>query len=450
MAAPRGEFSSKLGFIMAAAGSAVGLGNIWGFPKEVASNGGAAFLVIYLAMAFLIAYPALMAELIIGRHAKANPVEALKKIGNSDTSRTVGVVTGFAGIATACLILSFYSIIAGWMASNTLASLSSMAGMNDIAAWFSTDSINRSLIFTAVFMALTIAIITGGVKDGIEKWCSRLMPSLLVILALLIVYVMTLDGAIDGVKAYLLPDFSRVASPDLYISAMGQAFFSLSLGVGTMLIYGSYVPDEGNLVSLGRSVTIVDISIAFIAGLLIIPAMYVALTNGVQIYDANGALLAEDSLIFVVLPELFASMGGAGTFASLAFFILMSLAALTSTISILEVPVAYTTENHKVGRKPATVIIGVAIFLVAVVLIYNFEALFGLIVSVATQYGEPLVGLMMCIFAGWIFHRNTLLKEIQKGHDGAEHGLFWKIWPNYVRFVCPAAILIIFARKFFA
>ncbi len=450
MAASRGEFSSKLGFIMAAAGSAVGLGNIWGFPKEVASNGGAAFLMIYLAMAFLIAYPALMAELIIGRHAKANPVEALKKIGNSDTSRAVGVVTGFGGIATACLILSFYSIIAGWMASNMLASLSSMAGMNDLAAWFSADSINRSLIFTAIFMGLTIAIITGGVKDGIEKWCTRLMPSLLVILALLIVYVMTLDGAIDGVKAYLLPDFSRVTSPDLYISAMGQAFFSLSLGVGTMLIYGSYIPDKGNLVSLGRSVTLVDISIAFIAGLLIIPAMYVALNNGVQIYDAEGALLAEDSLIFVVLPELFASMGGAGTFASLAFFVLMSLAALTSTISILEVPVAYTTENHSVGRKPATIIIGVAIFLISVVLIYNFETLFGLTVSVATQYGEPLVGLLMCIFAGWIFHRNELLKEIQKGYEGAEHGLFWKIWPNYVRFVCPAAILIIFARKFFA
>ena len=450
MAAARGEFSSKLGFIMAAAGSAVGLGNIWGFPKEVASNGGAAFLIIYLAMAFLIAYPALMAELIIGRHAKANPVEALKVIANGDTSRTVGVVTGFAGISTACLILSFYAIIAGWMASNILASLSDMVGMAELSTWFASDSIERSLIFTAIFMALTIAIITAGVKDGIEKWCSRLMPSLLVILALLIVYVMTLDGAMDGVRAYLLPDFSRVTSPDLYISAMGQAFFSLSLGVGTMLIYGSYIPDEGNLVSLGRSVTIVDISIAFIAGLLIIPAMYVALNNGVQIYDDQGVLMAEDSLIFVVLPELFASMGGAGTFASLAFFVLMSLAALTSTISILEVPVAYTTENHKVGRKPATVIIGVAIFLLSTVLIYNFEVLFGLIVAIATQYGEPLVGLMMCIFAGWIFHRNELLKEIQKGHDGAEHGLFWKIWPNYVRFIVPAAILIIFSRKFFA
>ena len=178
--------------------------------------------------------------------------------------------------------------------------------------------------------------------------------------------------------------------------------------------------------------------------------MYVALNNGVQIFDANGVLLAEDRLIFVVLPELFASMGGAGTFASLAFFVLMSLAALTSTISILEVPVAYTTESHEVTRKHATIIIGVAIFLLSVVLIYNFDTLFGLIVSIATQYGEPLVGLMMCVFAGWIFHRNELLKEIQKGHEGAEHGLFWRIWPNYVRFVCPAAILLIFARKFFS
>jgi NSS family neurotransmitter:Na+ symporter len=450
MAAPRGEFTGKLGFIMAAAGSAVGLGNIWGFPKEVASNGGATFLVIYLCMTFLIAYPALMAELIIGRHAKANPVDALKVIATTDTTRTIGIVTGFGGIATACLILSFYSIVAGWMAANTLASVSDMLGMTEISTWFATDSIPRSLVFTSIFMALTIAIICGGVKDGIEKWCSRLMPALLVILALLIVYVLTLDGAMEGVKAYLVPDFSRVTSPDFYISAMGQAFFSLSLGVGTMLIYGSYISDEGNLISLGRAVTLVDISIAFIAGLLIIPAMYVALHNGVQIYDDQGVLLAEDNLIFVVLPALFESMGGAGAFASLAFFILMSLASLTSTISVLEVPVAYTTESYEVGRKPATITIGVAIFLVSVVLIYNFETLFGLTVAVATQYGEPLVGLMLCIFAGWIFHRNELLKEIQKGHEGAEVGLFWKIWPTYVRYICPTAILIIFGQKFFS
>jgi NSS family neurotransmitter:Na+ symporter len=447
MSAPRGEFSSKLGFLMAAAGSAVGLGNIWGFPTQVAGNGGAAFLLVYLVLMFCLAYPALMAELIIGRHTKANSVEALRSIAGSSATARVGALTGFVGLITACMILGFYSILAGWMLSHMLASATEFAGLTGISEWFGTHSVARSLTFTAIFMALTIAIICGGVKDGIEKWCSRLMPSLLVVLVLLIGYVLTLDGANDGVKAYLVPDFERLTNPKLIIGAMGQAFFSLSLGVGTMLIYGSYVSDRDNLVSLGRSVTLLDLGIAFIAGLLIIPAMYVAQHNGVQIYDAEGNLIESARLIFTVLPALFDTMGEVGTVVSFAFFVFMSVAALTSTISILEVPVAYAVENHDAPRKRATVLIGAAIFTLSVVIIVSAEKVFNLIAVAATQYGEPLVGLMICIFAGWILHRNKLLEEIRKGNDDAEHGLFWKIWPNYVRYVCPIAILIVFIQS---
>ena len=396
MSAPRGEFSSKLGFLMAAAGSAVGLGNIWGFPTQVASNGGAAFLLVYLVMAFGLAYPALMAELIIGRHTKSNAVRALQSIGGDGLAGRDGAMTGFAGILTACLILGFYGIVAEWLAS---------------------QGVGRSLLFTAVFMVFTITIICGGVKEGIEKWCSRLMPTLLIIMLALIFYVFTLDGAMDGARAYLVPDFGRITNPNLIISAMGQAFFSLSLGVGTMLIYGSYVSDSENLESLGRYVTLLDVCIAVVAGLLIIPA-------------------------------LFETMGGAGLMVSLAIFVLLSLAALTSTVSMLEVPVAYAVESHGLQRRRATILIGTAIAIFSGIVIFNMQAIFGLVVVVATQYGEPLVGLMMCVFAGWIFHRNSLLQEIQKGHEGAEHGLFWKIWPGYVRFVCPAAIAIIFLQKF--
>lgn len=447
MSAPRGEFSSKLGFLMAAAGSAVGLGNIWGFPTQVAGNGGAAFLLVYVVLMFCLAYPALMAELIIGRHTKANSVEALRSIAGSSATARVGALTGFVGLITACMILGFYSILAGWMLSHTLASATEFAGLTGISEWFGTHSIARSLTFTAIFMALTIAIICGGVKDGIEKWCSRLMPSLLVVLVLLIGYVLTLDGANEGVEAYLVPDFGRLTNPKLIIGAMGQAFFSLSLGVGTMLIYGSYVSDRDNLVSLGRSVTLLDLGIAFIAGLLIIPAMYVAQHNGVQIYDAEGNLIESARLIFTVLPALFDTMGEVGAVVSFAFFVFMSVAALTSTISILEVPVAYAVENHDAPRKRATVLIGVAIFTLSVVIIVSAEKVFNLIAVAATQYGEPLVGLMICIFAGWILHRNKLLEEIRKGNDNAEHGLFWKIWPNYVRYVCPIAILIVFIQS---
>ena len=450
MSAPRGEFSSKLGFILAAAGSAVGLGNIWGFPTQAASNGGAAFLMVYLIMAFCLAYPALMAELIIGRHAKANAVTALRMISNNKVTSRVGAATGYVGIATASLILSFYAIVAGWMLAYSLSPIAEIVGMTRTSAWLTDFGVQRNLVFTGVFMILTIAIICGGVKDGIEKWSERLMPALFVILLLLVFYVLTLNGAIEGVKAYLIPDFARAMNPNLIVSAMGQAFFSMSLGVGTMLIYGSYVSERENLVSLGRSVTLLDISIAVLAGLLIIPAMYVAQANGVPIYDAAGNLIAEDTLIFTVLPALFESMGGAGLGVSLAFFVLMSIAALTSSISMLEVPVAYAVENHQMERKRATYLIGGLITLASVLLVLNFEMLFGLAVALATRYSQPLLGLMLCIFAGWIWQRNSVLQELKKGVENAEHGWFWKIWPAYVRYVCPAAILAIFVQKIVA
>ncbi len=447
MSAPRGEFSSRLGFVLAAAGSAVGLGNIWGFPTQAAQNGGAAFLLVYLVLAFCLAFPALMAELIIGRHAKANAVTALRGIARNGATRQLGAATGYLGILTASLILSFYAIVAGWMLAFSLAAVADMAGAFRASSWLTSFSVGRNLIFTATFMFMTVVIICGGVRDGIEKWCTRLMPALIGILVLLIVYVLTLDGAGEGVRTYLVPDFSRITDPGLILSAMGQAFFSMSLGVGTMLIYGSYVSDRENLVALGRSVTLFDIGIAVTAGMLIIPAMYVAQHNGVEIYNASGTLIAEDTLIFAVLPALFESMGGAGLFVALAFFVLMSVAALTSSISMLEVPVAYTVEHHDMERKTATFLIGGAVTLVSLVLILNFDTLFGLAVATATRYSQPLLGLLMCVFAGWIWHRNSVIEEIRKGMPESARGLFWRIWPSYVRYVCPAAIVAIFVQQ---
>jgi NSS family neurotransmitter:Na+ symporter len=447
LSAARGEFSSRLGFILAAAGSAVGLGNIWGFPTQAASNGGGAFLLVYLVLAFCLAFPALMAELIIGRHAKANAVTALRGIANNAFTRQLGATTGYVGIVTASLILSFYAIVAGWMLAYALAALTDMLGLYDTSDWLTGFTVGRNLVFTVIFMLLTVAIICGGVRDGIEKWCTRLMPALIGILVVLIGYVLTLDSAGDGFRAYLVPDFSRVTDTGLILSAMGQAFFSLSLGVGTMLIYGSYVSDKENLVSLGRAVTLFDIGIAVLAGMLIIPAMYVAQHNGVAIYDEAGQLIAGDTLIFTVLPALFSSMGVAGLLVALAFFVLMLVAALTSSISMLEVPVAYAVENHNMDRHRATYLIGGAITLVSVLLIFNFGTLFGLTIAITTRYSQPLLGLMMCVFAGWVWHRNTLIAEIRKGMPDADHGLFWRIWPAYVRFVCPAAILAIFIQQ---
>jgi len=426
----------------------VGLGNIWGFPTQAASNGGAAFLMVYLIMAFCLAYPALMAELIIGRHARANSVRALQKVARNGITRGIGTFAGFGGMITSSLILSFYGIVAGWMLAYSLAPAADLAGLTSGTAWLTNFSVGRNFAFTVIFMLLTIAIICGGVKNGIEKWSTRLMPALLMILVILTLYVLTLDGASEGVRAYLVPDFSQVTNPKLIVSAMGQAFFSMSLGVGTMLVYGSYISDRENLVSLGLSVTLIDIGIAVMAGMLIIPAMYVAQANGVQIYDAAGNLIAEDSLIFTVLPALFDTMGGAGIYVAFAFFILMSIAALTSSISMLEVPVAYAVENHGIERKWATCVIGGVITLISAIIILNFDLLFGLTVTLATRYSQPMLGLLICILAGWVWQRNSVLEELKKGIADAEQGWFWKIWPNYVRYVCPAAILIVFTQRF--
>ncbi|WP_250459025.1 sodium-dependent transporter [Microbulbifer litoralis] len=446
MSAPRGQFSSNIGFLMAAAGSAVGLGNIWGFPTNVAANGGAAFVLAYLVLAFLLAYPALMAELTIGRHARRNMVQALRGIATGPTSRFFGGLAGFGGIVVASLILSFYAIVAGWMVAHLVGPFASLAGAEGAVEWLTGNSTARNLTFTAIFSGMTMLIIASGVEKGIERWSTLLMPALIVLLLLLIVYVLTQPGAMQGLEAYLMPDFS-LFSPQLMVSAMGQAFFSLSLGVGTMLIYGSYLSRQESLPRLGALVTLIDVGIAFTAGLLILPAMYVAQEAGTRIYADSGELIAGPGLILQVLPALFDTMGTAGLFVAIAFFALMVIASLTSSISMLEVPVAFAIENLNVPRRLATPLVGIIIFAISSVIIFNFDALFGLVVSASTEFGQPLLGVALCIFAGWIWRRDQLLAELREGHPGIEHTLFWKIWPWYVRIVCPLLILAAFVQS---
>tara|TARA_B100000749_G_C18447464_1_gene474876 strand:+ start:885 stop:2219 length:1335 start_codon:yes stop_codon:yes gene_type:complete len=439
----RGEFSSRIGFVLAAAGSAVGLGNIWGFPTKVASNGGAAFVLVYLLLAFVLAYPVLMAELIIGRSSRANMVDALGKISGN----FVGRATGLWGCVTVSLILAFYAIVGGWMLVYFADAAVSLFGLTNASEWLLTDSVTRNVIFCFLFMALTAFIVVGGVKAGIEKWSVRLMPTLVLLIIALIVYVSFQPGAIEGWSAYLVPDFSRVLDPDLLINAMGQAFFSMSLGVGTMLVYGSYLSKKENLPSIGASVALVDIGVAVIAGMLIIPAMYVALNNGVEIFTPDGALIQGDTLIFKVLPALFDTIGGVGIFVAFTFFALMAIAAVTSSISMLEVPVAYMVESKGLVRKKAVLLMASIIFGLSCIIIVNFSTLFGFVIALTTEYSQPLLGLVLCIFAGWIWKRDAILAELKEGDENAEHSVFWKIWPWYVRFVCPVIIALMFYRS---
>ncbi|MDB2667798.1 sodium-dependent transporter [Luminiphilus sp.] len=446
MSSQRGEFGSRFGFIMAAAGSAVGLGNIWGFPTQAASNGGAAFVVVYLLLAFLLAYPVLMAELTLGRHAHGNMITALAKVSRNGTQRGLGTLVGIVGIFTASLILSFYAIVSGWMIGFGLAYPLNALGATDASTWLSEFSFNRNLLLMLVFMVLTMTVVAGGVEKGIERWSKRLMPALIVTLVALALYVLTLDGAAEGLAVYLVPDLSKIWSTDLIFNAMGAAFFSLSLGVGTMLIYGSYISDEEHLPTLGAQVALVDVGIAVLAGFLILPAMYVAADRGVMIFNEAGGLLSEDTLIFVVLPALFDSMNETGTMLALAFFGLMSIAALTSSISMLEVPVSFLVERFQWGRLQAALIATVIISAMSTAIVANFDLLFGLVITVSTRYSQPLLGLALCLYAGWVWRRDLLLKEMAKNEPVIEPTLFMKWWPWYVRFVCPTIVVVILVR----
>ncbi|UTF60244.1 sodium-dependent transporter [Gilvimarinus sp. DA14] len=447
MAQTRGQFSSKIGFLLAAAGSAVGLGNIWGFPTQAASNGGGAFLLVYLVLAFVLAYPALMAELTIGRYARANVITALESLSEKPGLRRAGWLSGSAAVAVAIFILSFYAIVAGWMLSEFLSPLAAQLGAGATESWLDSAGFARNALVCAIMSGLTIAIIARGVEKGIEAWSTRLMPLLFAILLGLIIYVLTQAGAGRGLAAYLIPTPSQLLDPQLILSALGQAFFSLSLGVGTMLIYGSYLRDTDNLPRMGVSVTLLDTGFAFTAGLLILPAIYVADARGIAVFNDTGGLIAGPDLIFQVLPALFDTMGSAGAWVAIAFFALMSIAALTSAISLLEVPVSVCVERWKISRPRAACLSGGAIFAISLLIIWQFEALFNTVITVTTVYGQPLLGVALCVFAGWVMQRNQLLNELSKGHPEIEKTVFWKIWPFYVRFICPALILLTFVQS---
>jgi NSS family neurotransmitter:Na+ symporter len=385
-----------------------------------------------------------MAELLIGRYGQANAVSSMQKIARNTWQKHFGFVVGFGGIICAALILSFYGIIAGWMMSYALEPLARLVGLSSQADWLVNHSLPRNIFFTALFMSLTVFIIRRGVEQGIEKWSKRLMPMLIGLLILLIIYVFTLDGSRAGFNAYLNPDISRVFEPDLLISALGQAFFSLSLGTSVMIIYGSYIAKKENLVTLGAQVTLIDVSIAFLAGLLIIPAMYVAQAQGVAIFSEDGSLISGSNLVFTVLPALFSGMGYVGLFVAFGFFVLMSIAALTSSISMLEGPVSFVVERHNVARGKATTLIGVAILLLSIVIVLNLEWMLDFVAILSTQYGQPIIAMLCCVFATWIWHRSDILAEIKQGNEVVEQGLFWKIWPWYTKFVCPSAIALVF------
>ena len=444
----REHFSSRLGFILAAAGAAVGLGNIWGFPTQAASNGGGAFLLVYLFMIFVVAFPMLVVEMAIGRHGQANPVDSMRSLTSHPLGKRAGALVGWVGLSVPSAVLAFYSIVGGWLICFLLGAIAELVGFSEIAEWFKGFSVERNVFGTVTFYVLTVLIVQGGVKQGIEKWSTRLMPALFVLFGLLFIYIMTQQGSMEGLKHYLVPDFEKVWDRKLILAAMGQGFFSLTIGGCSMLIYGSYLSKKENLPKMALNVTLVDTAVAFIAGLVVMPAMFVAMQKGVQIYAEDGSLLSSDTLVFTVLPLMFDSLGFLGQIFSIVFYLLLTIAALTSSISMLECPVALVSERFNTKRTPTSWVLGGAIALFSLVIVYNFSAMFGLVAMIATQYLQPMAALMFCLYGGWVWNRNSKIKELEQGCPEFRQGWFGKVWPVYVKFVCPVLVATVIWASF--
>ena len=433
----RGNWNSKLGFVLAAAGSAVGLGNIWKFPTEAASNGGGVFLVIYLICTFVIGFPVMMAELTIGRKTRKNPVGAFRALSKNALYPLIGMW----GLICGVMILSFYNVVAGWTFGYVFEQIFFYLDKPGLVEFFSDFSNGpKNAIFSVFFMGATIAIITGGVSNGIEKATKTMMPVLIGILVIMIIYVLTQPGSGEGIATYLLPDMSNV-KPSIIFNAMGQAFFSLSLGMGAMITYGSYLNEHQNIAESALFVTLADVGIAFLAGLLILPTMFVAQSNGVQIFADDGSLLAGTALVFQVLPELFHLLGGGlGLIFGVLFFLLLSIAALTSTISLLEVPVSYAIDEFGVARKKAAAIIGAGILVVSLIISFDIS-LIDTLDLIFSKVGLPLGGLLTCLFLGYIWGTDQALDEISHGFPGVRNHFISTLWPFFIKIICPLAIL---------
>ncbi|NBB76479.1 MAG: sodium-dependent transporter, partial [Bacteroidetes bacterium] len=278
-----------------------------------------------------------------------------------------------------------------------------------------------------------------GVSDGIERATKAMMPLLIGIIILMIVYVVLQPGSSAGVREYLLPDFSKI-NAELIFSAMGQAFFSLSLGMGALITYGSYLHKKENIPQAAAFVTVADVGIAFLAGLLIVPAMYLAQSSGINIF-VGDELASSTDLVFQVLPALFHTIGGAiGLILGVTFFLLLSIAALTSTISLLEVPVSYIIDEYEVKRKKAAWAVGSSIFAVSALVAF-YPVLIGHFDYIFSNIGLPLGGFLICIFVGYFWKTDSALAEMESGYASVRQSLFAKIWPVFIKYICPAAIL---------
>ena len=456
MNSDRGSFGSQFGVILASAGSAVGLGNIWRFPTEVGRGGGAAFILIYFGFIFLMAMPVMLSEFIIGRSARSNAIGAFQRLAPGKP----WIVAGIMGVLGGFLVLSFYSVVAGWTLHYTVVSaLGQLQSQSSILNPQSSADFSQAftafvsnpwqpIVYLAAFLLLTHFVVARGIQSGIERYSKLMMPMLFIIIVLLMAFSLTMPGASEGVRFLLEPDLSEV-TPEVVLGAMGQAFFSLSVGIGCLVTYSSYFSGETRLVKSAMNVCIIDTMVAVLSGFIIFPTVF---SVGIDPDAGPG-------LVFITLPNVFTLTFGempvVGYVFALLFYVLLLLAALTSSISMHEICTAFISEHFgKSRRKAATIVTFICLALGSFcslsfgpwqeVTVFG-RGFFDLFDFTVTKFLMPLGGLMMTLFVGWYLDRK--LVEQQLTNNGSISVRLMRPLLFLVRWVAPIGILVIFINE---
>lgn len=429
---------SRIGVVAAAAGSAVGLGNIWRFPSQTADGGGALFILVYVGCILFFGIPLMVSEFMVGRTSRANTAGAYHKLAPGTQWKWVGRL----GVLTGFIIMGFYMVVCGWTLVYIFQSVSGyLSGVTDLSANFIALQSNpvKQIIWMILFTLLTAFFILSGVKKGIEQSAKIMMPMLFLLLVILALRAITLDGAEAGLNFLFRPDLSHVKST-LFLDAMGQAFFSLSLGMGCMITYGSYFNDKTPLVKTAVQVSILDTLVAILAGVVIFPAAFALTANPGTIVDELVA--GGPGLLFITLPELFNQMPGSMIWSTL-FFCLLALAALTSTISLMEVVTVYIHEEYHISRKKSTLLVTAGIIVLGIFASF-FSSFFNFLDVASAKFMLPIGGLFISLFVGWYLDKKIVYVQLTNERSLKFSIGFLKTYVFLLRYVVPIAMLAIF------
>ncbi len=444
-----GQWSSKLSFILAATGSAVGLGNIWKFPYITGENGGGAFVLVYLLCIAVIGVPIMMAEVMLGRRGRQSPINTMTTLAEESGGSHYWKWVGWMGVIAGFLILSYYGVIAGWALAYVFRTAGGIFtgvtadGVQSIFSRLISDP-ERLLAWHTLFMVMTTIVVSRGVRSGLEQAVRMLMPILFVILIILVGYSLNTGYFEQGVKFLFTPDFSKITADGVLV-AMGHAFFTLSLGMGAIMVYGSYLPERASIAGTTLTIALLDTLVALLAGLAIFPIVF---ANGLEPGAGPG-------LIFQTMPIAFGHMPGGAFFGTL-FFVLLVFAAWTSAISLIEPAVAWLVENHNMKRVKASVLVGGLTWLLGLATVFSFNlwgeikplsfiehfkdhTIFDLLDYLTANIMLPLGGLLIAVFAAWVLKREASVEELRLGD-----GVVYRTWYFLVRYITPLAVGLIF------